>query len=47
MTELVQAACKCAGDRCREIVLQELVAAGMQFAADFPDAPRPPAKVAP
>lgn len=40
LSQLVQAAAERASARCRAIVIEELVGAGVQFAAEHPDAPR-------
>jgi len=41
LVDLIQQACERVQARCEAIVLEELVAVGVQFAAQHPDAPRP------
>jgi hypothetical protein len=41
LRELTTAAVERAADRCAAIILDELTAAGVAFAAEHPDAPRP------
>lgn len=45
MLALINDAIARATERCEAIILEELTAAGVQFAAEHPDAPRPREKV--
>lgn len=40
LVELTEAACDRAEARCVAVILEELTAAGVEFAAEYPDAPR-------
>ena len=44
LRELVTGAIDAAASRCEAIILEELTAAGVTFAAEHPDAPRPSTK---